>query len=623
VAAVALVAPVSLTVAPVRAHATGVITPGDLLVSTSQWVPSDAPAITSGSTQLPPNCGGSTYPDATCVTANANGTYPQVFDNDAVDGSFGVTMPILLESVNPTTGAVDSTLAVPDNPASGDYLSTSFSSKSELALNQSTDGRYVTFMGYVAGPGGVDVSNADTPGAIDTTNTDSAAPTYRAIGQVDANGNFTFTETNDYSGNNGRAAVEDPQTGAIYLAGNGGNGGKPEPQNVVTGTGSQILAPATSSEAAQTANGVDPIDPFGNFNAHSELGLTDKTAAKDNNYRGLTLYGNVIYLTKGSGSNGVDTVYYVDTTGGTCPGGSGVPSASAILPSVASWTLSNPTYGAVVPAYSTSNSALGLTTANPGLAPTNTCVLNGFPTSLASAATDASDYPFGIWFANPTTLYVADEGAGDTTYNSATNTYTAAAASTTAGLQKWSFNGTKWVLDYVLQGGLDLGQPYSVADNAADVGDPNGGVYPTGDNTVAECYEPGETTTKYDCPFTPATDGLRNLTGRVNPNGTVTLWASTSTVSGGGDQGADPNELVSVTDTLADTTASQSSGETFSTVVPAEYGQVVRGVSFAPASSGPGAATPEVPWAPLLPLSVVGAGAAVYLVRRRHAATLA
>ena len=27
---------------------------------------------------------------------------------------------------------------------------TSFSSKSELALNLSTDGRYVTFMGYVA-----------------------------------------------------------------------------------------------------------------------------------------------------------------------------------------------------------------------------------------------------------------------------------------------------------------------------------------------------------------------------------------------------------------------------------------------------------------------------------------
>src|ERR1035437_8382872 len=52
-------------------------------------------------------------------------------------------------------------------------------------------------------------------------------------------------------------------------------------------------------------------------------------------------------------------------------------------------------------------------------------------------------------------------------------------------------------------------------------------------------------------PWAPATDGLRNITGRVNPGGTVTIWAVTSTVSGGGDQGADPNKLVAVTDKLA------------------------------------------------------------------------
>ena len=47
---------------------------------------------------------------------------------------------------------------------------TSFSSKSEVALNLSTDGRYVTFMGYVAPVGAVDVSNSNTPGVIDPTN---------------------------------------------------------------------------------------------------------------------------------------------------------------------------------------------------------------------------------------------------------------------------------------------------------------------------------------------------------------------------------------------------------------------------------------------------------------------
>jgi len=30
------------------------------------------------------------------------------------------------------------------------------------------------------------------------------------------------------------------------------------------------------------------------------------------------------------------------------------------------------------------------------------------------AKTDTTNFPFGIWFANATTLYVADEGDGDT-----------------------------------------------------------------------------------------------------------------------------------------------------------------------------------------------------------------
>ena len=40
----------------------------------------------------------------------------------------------------------------------------------------------------------------------------------------------------------------------------------------------------------------------------------------------------------------------------------------------------------------------------------------------------------------------------------------------------------------------------------------------------------------------------------VNGDGTVTLWAVTSTVSASVDQGADANRLVTITDTLAFTT---------------------------------------------------------------------
>jgi hypothetical protein len=205
------------------------------------------------------------------------------------------------------------------------------------------------------------------------------------------------------------------------------------------------------------------------------------------------------------------------------------------------------------------------------LTPTNTYILKGFPTGLVrnEVNPDGSEYPFGLWFANPTTLYVADEGAGDNAYDASTNTYTAAAASTNAGLQKWSFNSStgQWQLDYVLQNGLNLGQPYHVAKDA------NGDAYPNGLNN---------TDSGTGLPWAPATGGLRNLTGRVNPDGTVSLWASTSTLSGSGDQGADPNRLVEITDDLGATSGSQAASEQFHTVVKAIDGQVVRGVSFTP-----------------------------------------
>jgi hypothetical protein len=77
-------------------------------------------------------------------------------------------------------------------------------------------------------------------------------------------------------------------------------------------------------------------------------------------------------------------------------------------------------------------------------------------------------------------------------------------------------------------------------------------------------------------------DGLRNITGRANPNGTVTIWAITSTVSGSGDQGADPNKLVTITDPLSATAS--AAGESFRTVRAAGSGEVLRGVSFTPGS---------------------------------------
>jgi hypothetical protein len=500
--------------------ASGHLIPGDLLVSESYYA-SDA-NIVAGTTQLPPGC------TTGCATAVADGNYPYVFNNDSVDGSFGVTSPLYLREITPS-GRLQDVIPVPSSE-----LNTSFSSKSEGALNVSSDGKYVTFIDYVAAPDTVDVSNANTPGVIDPTNPVPGAY-YRAVAQLSQNGKFTFTDTNAYSGNNGRAAVEAKINGKyyIYTAGNAGNGSNPQPQGVVLGAGTQIITPSRLPLSKQNPGQPTPVGSF----SVTQLGEKPDKVGKDDNFRGLTLYNNVLYYTKGSGGNGVNTVYFLDTTGKACVNGVGVPEPGAPLPTTS--------------IASTYNASTGLAS--------NMCILKGFPTALAKNATDASDYPFGIWFANPTTLYVADEGAGDNTY--ANGSYTAAAASTTAGLQKWVYDAGagEWTLAYTLQNGLDLGTPYTVRG------------YPTGLNT-----SPGGT----GLPWAPATGGLRNITGKVNPNGTVTIWAVTSTVSGGGDQGADPNKLVSITDKLGATALPAS--ESFSTVVPAAYDQVVRGVSFTP-----------------------------------------
>jgi hypothetical protein len=71
------------------------------------------------------------------------------------------------------------------------------------------------------------------------------------------------------------------------------------------------------------------------------------------------------------------------------------------------------------------------------------------------------------------------------------------------------------------------------------------------------------------------------LTGVVHRDGTVTLWATTSTSSASGDQGADPNKVVRITDRLAATSLRSVAEESFTTIVGPTYGKVYRGVAYA------------------------------------------
>ena len=143
------------------------------------------------------------------------------------------------------------------------------------------------------------------------------------------------------------------------------------------------------------------LPPVGSFNITQLCDKADKIG-KDTNFRGLTTFNNVLYTTKGSGGNGINTVYFIDTTGKACPtganpcvpGGVGLPESSATLPT------------AGIP-YDPS------LLQTDGVVPYNMCILNGFNQVLAKTTTDV--FPFGVWFANANTLYVADEGNGDNT----------------------------------------------------------------------------------------------------------------------------------------------------------------------------------------------------------------
>jgi hypothetical protein len=504
--------------------------PGTLVLTRSVYV-GTKDLLVPGVTVLPPGCvpttaivpliaGGSDSIPVTCTTPTDDGTFPGVFNNTGADGHFGITSPIFLDDLT-TNGERVGTLPIPS-----DQIVTSFSSKSELALHLSTDGKSVTFVGYRGGPGFVtapnifDVSNGNTPGLIDPTNS-SVGQYYRAVAEVDAHGHLMITESNDYSGDNGRGAVKGGSL--YYLVGNDnqGNLSKKELSTTFVGrdlvhdTGVELLVPG---QAPALPPNNTKIGKFGIEQVIDPLTGTAYAAdkpGKDDNYRGMTIFNSTVYVTKGSGGNGINTVYQVGTAG--------------VLPTGDVATL------ATVPI----------------------TILPGLPNTLASGVDPTTGaatpilYPFGIWFANASTLYVCDEGDGTLASPAVNGNVATPYAQATAGVQKWILVNGTWRMAYVMNSGLHIGVPYRVED------------YPTALN--------------------PATGGCRNMTGQIGEDGKVAIYAVTSTISPSGDQGADPNLLVKVTDRLNATTL--PSGDQLGHVKvirAAKSGEVLRGVAFAP-----------------------------------------
>jgi len=505
--------------------ATPVTAPDDLIVSRSVY---------SGTAATVPFPG-------TLANGSASvhdGTYPGVWSNETPDPAFGLTTPIYLDLMTKEGTVVNSinfTVAVQTQLGLG--VSTSFPSKSEIALNLTPDGTGLTFMCYLAATNTVDASNSGTPYHVDDSNPITDIGTYqRAVAQFDFCGNVRITPSDAYSGNNGRAAVL--AGGNYFTVGNAGNG---SPDGAVMAllsddTGLQMLAPGAggnSTPVGYTYGTAGDTTGYQHGFSIATAGFPADKSGKDMNLRGLTLnpFNSTLYVSKGSGGNGINTVYQV--------GPGGIPTTGD----------ANSLVFSILPGFSETSAASG---------------------KDSSGNSQTTYYPFGMWFAEATTLYVADEGqvsvAPALVYDSANNDYVNAlpANNPTAGLQKWKFDGTKWNLIYTLQAGLNLGQPYSVPN------DTSGDSYPTGINAAT------------GLPWTPSNNGLRNIAGQVNGDGTVTIYAITSTASGDTDQGGDPNQLVSITDTLA---ATSPSGESFVTLRTAAYGEVLRGVALAPGSN--------------------------------------
>lgn len=546
-----------------------VYTAGNLLVSRSTYDPG---FTVSGN--IPEYNGNPTGSGtaAAPVDAVTPGTFPNVFANDANDANFGITSAIWLDQWAPNgTSAASSVNLTEMAQKNGFDISTSFPSKSELALNVSTDKSAITFMGYNAPINRIDVSNSNTPDVIDPTNTDVAAPTYRTVAQLNlASNTLSFTNTSAYAGNNGRAAVL--ANGMYYLVGNAGNSGKnPNPTydqvNTLTlNTGVQSIAPGSTCALTQvigafyTGNGstytpatgggctpaqaqgviADPMGPnpfvkasdaggnqFGFSLAQVPGEVYDKTG-KDDNFRGLFAGPDgTLYVSKGSGSNGVNTVYQVGNTGALANGGK----------------LAQNVPISIVPGFPTTNAANLLTSSSKA----------GATQPPASTLAAGLVYPFGMWVptGNTALMFVGDEGDGGTADF---------APNGTGGLWVYRNSGGAWApIAHIVQG-LSLGQPYTVTDTAGTYG--SAGAH-----------------------YTTTTDGLRNLTGQTNQDGSYTIYAVTSTIGNSlgsnFDAGADSNQLVKITLTVSGSTVTTSG---FSVMQTAPYGQVLRGVAIVPQS---------------------------------------
>jgi hypothetical protein len=420
-------------------------------------------------------------------------------------------------AVTGTSGATAAgTLELPTS------LSGEYGSSSEGTLQLSGNGQYLTIMGYGinadtynANPSIYSTACTPTPScqsALAQSTSLSSAAHYvpRVVALISANGSVdTSTSlTNIFNGNNPRSAYTANGT-TFYVSGQGNSG---------DATGGVFYTTLGSS----TATAITGLD------------ATNKTVSQDT--REVQIYNNTLYVSADSKGGSNSARSFVGTLGS--------PPATTL--------------------YNSSNGPTqlsGFGTSSTGKLTITSGINSNGNTFNAGTAINLS--PENYFFANATTLYVAD--SGDPKNNSNCTSGNGCSGSTTVGdggLQKWTLSGNTWTLDYTLWQGLGL---VSNGQGSATTG----------------------------------TTGLYGLTGEVVGNN-VELYATNFTL---GD--TDQTYLYGITDLLGATTASSVAGESFTELEAAPLDSNFKGVAFAP-----------VPLPPAVVLMLGGLGLLVMMLAR-------
>jgi hypothetical protein len=411
--------------------------------------------------------------------------------------------PIALQQYNlgagGTSATLNGTLTLPQTASGGNSaISGEYGSASEGLLQNSANGQYLTMIGYGVNASTFNNAPAGTYGTSalgQTTSLTAANQTGpvvttvpRVVALIGATGSVdTSTALTGVFNTNNPRSVATVDGSSFYVSGQGAS--KTDP--------TQGIFYAT--KGASTATSID--------------NSTDtRVVSIANTGSGNTLYASRDFNPPNSGNQNSTNVSSLTN------GSGGLPTSSAGLVT----THLTPPAGPF--SSGGNNGSINLTA---GLA-------NGVNNARIGSFVYLS--PEQFFFANATTMYVADSGQPK-------NGNANKAALGEGGLQKWSLIGGVWTMDYDLVNGLGL------VDNAN-----------ANSNT----------------PTAAGVTGLIGLAGEV-VGGNVELFATSY-----GLNELSPSFLYEITDNLSGTTIGQAGSEQFTTLEAAPTGTLIRGVAFAP-----------------------------------------